>query len=280
MKILFLLLMAIALIALLLVEGQRRMIYYPRSYGKDLQLPSNCRSLEFVTSQGRQQAFYLWSPEARDKVPDRLWLLAGGNAALALDWLEMLEGFPDPGAGFLLLDYPGYGRSQGRVGPEAILESMESALAALATGFAVEPRELAERLQVMGHSLGAAAALLYAGQHRVQRVVLVSPFTSLKDMAALVVGWPLNRTLFHEYDNRARLKEIIARDPQVPITIIHGDHDKIIPVRMGRELAALSLGIEYREIPNGDHNYILVTARDEIIAAMIGERETVNPVGE
>ncbi len=275
MKIIFMLLMAIVLIALLLVEGQRRMIYYPRAYGDDLQLPSNCRSLEFVTSQGRQQAFYLWSPEAGDKVPARLWLLAGGNAALALDWLEMLEGFPDPGAGFLLLDYPGYGRSQGRVGPEAILESTEAALAALAAGFAVETRELAGRLQVMGHSLGAAAVLLYAGRHRVQRVVLVSPFTSLKDMAALLVGWPLNRTLLHDYDNRARLREIIARDPQVPITIIHGDHDKIIPVRMGQELAALSPLIKYREIPNGDHNYILVTAREEILAAMTGAETAV-----
>jgi hypothetical protein len=40
MKIIFLLLILIAFIVLL-VEGQRRMIYYPRSYGEDLQLPAN-----------------------------------------------------------------------------------------------------------------------------------------------------------------------------------------------------------------------------------------------
>jgi hypothetical protein len=39
---------------------------------------------------------------------------------------------------------------------------------------------------------------------------------------------------------------------------------------MGRELAALSSKIDYQEVVRGDHNYILLTARDEIIQAMVG----------
>jgi pimeloyl-ACP methyl ester carboxylesterase len=207
-------------------------------------------------------------------------LLCGGNASLALDWLEIIEDYPDEETGFLLLDYPGYGNSQGRAGPEAILESAEAALAELAAGLGVDLREVEGRLQLMGHSLGAAAVLLYAGQHRVNGIVLVSPFTSLKDMATLVVGKPLNRTLRHDYDNRARLREIIARDPGVPITIFHGNHDKIIPVRMGRELAGLFPTIEYREVANGDHNYILVTAREEIFTAMTAHNMEKKDSGE
>jgi pimeloyl-ACP methyl ester carboxylesterase len=279
MKIVILLVMAIAFIALL-IEGQWRMIYYPRSYEKDLQLPVNCRALEFTTSQGKQQAYYLWTGRTGNEVPKRLWLLCGGNASLALDWLEILDGYPNHETGFLLLDYPGYGNSQGRAGPTAILESMEAALAELAVGLESDLGDVEEHLHLMGHSLGAAAVLLYAGQHRVKRIVLVSPFTSLKDMATLVVGKPLNRTLRHNYDNRARLREIIIREPELPITIFHGNHDKIIPVRMGRELAELSPNIEYREVANGDHNYILVTAREEIFATMVGQKSERKELGE
>ena len=86
----------------------------------------------------------------------------------------------------------------------------------------------------------------------------------------LVVGPLLDWTLLHDYDNQARLKEILSRQPHPPITIIHGDHDKVVPVEMGRELATLSVLIDYQEVARGDHNYILVIARNEIIQAMIG----------
>ncbi|MEN8135852.1 MAG: alpha/beta hydrolase [Thermodesulfobacteriota bacterium] len=268
MKIIILILLSVV-IAFVLIRGQQRMIYYPHPYGKDLFLPEQGQVVKYATSQGRQTAFYL-APAGAAKVPARLWLMCGGNAALALDWLDLLEGFPDPAAGFLLLDYPGYGDNQGRPDPTSIMESVEAALASLALHLGTDRADLDSRLMVMGHSLGAAAVLGYVGRHPVSRIVLVSPFTSLKDMAARLVGPLLAWTLLHDYDNRARLKEILSR-PVVPvITIIHGSHDRVVPVDMGRELAALSSKIYYQEVARGDHNYILVTAKEEIIQAMVG----------
>ena len=268
MKIIILILLSVV-IAFVLIRGQQRMIYYPQPYSDDLPLPDHGQVVEYGTSQGQQQAFYL-PPAGAEKVPARLWLMCGGNGSLALDWLDLLEDFPDPAAGFLLLDYPGYGNNQGRPNPTSIMESTEAALAALAIHLETDRADLDSRLLVMGHSLGAAAVLHYAERHPVGRIVLISPFTSLKDMAARFVGPLLAWTLLHDYDNRARLKEILSR-PLVPvITIIHGDHDKVVPVDMGRELAALSSKISYLEVARGDHNYILVMARDEIIQAMVG----------
>lgn len=272
MKIIILLILAGVLMAALLA-GQQRMIYYPRRYGDKPQPLKRGQAVKYTTSQGRQIAYYLPPAEDSNLVPPRLWLMWGGNAALALDWQEMLEDFPDQAAGFLLLDYPGYGSNQGRPGPGQILESAEEALLALARHLEIDSNELAKRLLVVGHSLGAAAALLYASHHPVARIVLISPFTTLKAMARLIVGPLLAHTLFHDYDNRARLKEILSRQPPPEITIFHGDHDKIVPVEMGRELAALSGAIVYRELARGDHNYILVTARDEIVRAMVGGKD-------
>jgi pimeloyl-ACP methyl ester carboxylesterase len=270
MKIIILLILAVVLV-FVLIQGQQRMIYFPRPYGEALPLPpQKGHALGYTTSQGRQTAFYL-PPAQGDKKPARLWLLCGGNASLALDWLELLADFPDPAAGFLLLDYPGYGNNQGRPSPTTILESAETALGALAIHLGTDRADLDSRLMVMGHSLGAAAVLLYAARHPVGRIVLISPFTSLKDMATRLVGPLLARAMLHDYDNRARLQAILSRQPPPPITIIHGDHDKVVPVEMGRELASLSRWIKYREALRADHNYILVTARAEIIQAMLGK---------
>lgn len=270
MKIALLILLFAALAALL-VLAQRRMIYLPRAYPADLDLPSAAMVLEFRTAQGPQTAFYL--PPAAPPADGRinLWMVCGGNGALALDWLKQLTDFPDPTAAFLLLDYPGYGRSRGRPDPNAIRETIEQALVALATHLGRPLPELTANLKGLGHSLGAAAVLLYAGRHPVKQLVLISPFTSLKEMAELVVGPLLARTMLHDYDNRARLREVLAREPPVVITIIHGNHDTIVPVAMGRELAALSPRIDYREVDRGDHNYILLTGADQIRRAMLGQ---------
>ncbi|MFN2365427.1 MAG: alpha/beta hydrolase [Desulfurivibrionaceae bacterium] len=268
MKIIFLLLV-ILIIAGLVVTGQHRLIYYPRSYVGKPPLPERGEVLGYNTGQGRQAAFYL--PPAGDpgQVPGRLWLMFGGNASLALDWLGLIKDFPDPEAAFLLVDYPGYGRSEGRPGPAAILESAETALLALAAHLGAPPADLERRLLLAGHSLGAAVALLFAEKHRVGRIVLISPFTSLKDMAARLVAPFLARTIFADYDNRSRLRKIINRQPPPPITIIHGAGDQIVPVEMGRELAGISPQINYLEVENGDHNYIIITARDQILKAML-----------
>jgi pimeloyl-ACP methyl ester carboxylesterase len=269
LKTIILLVIAGLLGVVLLRAAQQRLVYYPRSYGADPPLrPDDVHALEFFTSQGRQLAFYL--PPPAQVIPSRVWLICGGNASLALDWLELLDDFPDRAAGFLLLDYPGYGASAGQPRPATILESTEAALAALALHLGLRPPDLAARVRVLGHSLGAAAVLLHATRHPVGRIVLVSPFTSLKDMAAHLVGRRLAWTMLGNYDNRRLLREILRQSTPPPITIIHGDHDKIVPVAMGRELAGLSPKINYLEVARADHNYILVTARAEIIRAMLG----------
>jgi pimeloyl-ACP methyl ester carboxylesterase len=274
MKTVLALILLLAGLILIMIRAQQRMIYYPRPYPAGLNLPARLVPVEYRTSQGRQTGFYL--PPAAPVPAGRgtTWLLFGGNGSLALDWLDLLENYPDPQTGFLLLDYPGYGRCQGRPSPGAILESAEGALAALTASTGIPAARLQENLGLLGHSLGAAAALLYASRHPVKTILLIAPFTSLKDMAVRVVGPLLSHTLRHDYDNRARLREILARQPAVPITIIHGNHDQVVPVAMGRELAALDPRINYLEIDRGDHNFLLITAAAEIRRAMLAAEPT------
>jgi pimeloyl-ACP methyl ester carboxylesterase len=197
MKIIILILLGVVIV-FVLIRGQQRMIYYPHPYGEDQSLPDQGQVVEYGTSQGRQVAFYL-PPAGAKKVPARLWLMCGGNASLALDWLDLLEDFPDPATGFLLLDYPGYGDSQGRPGPETIMESAEAALAALAIHLKTDRADLDSRLMVMGHSLGAAAVLRYADRW----------FRQLRSFMAIMTRWC--RLIWAGSWRRCRVRLIIRR---------------------------------------------------------------------
>lgn len=122
----------------------------------------------------------------------------------------------------------------------------------------------------------------------IDRIVIVSPFTSLHDMAIRMVG-PLpglQWLLRHEYNNVVHLTAItnaarqrFSEGPSWPlaITIVHGTQDEVVPVQMGRALADIGTHASqieptvvrclYLEI-KGDHNSILESAKNEIMTAM------------
>lgn len=114
----------------------------------------------------------------------------------------------------------------------------------------------APRLRFFGHSLGAAACMMAASEFGIQRGVLLAPFTSTSDMAAELTGLPVGFLVIHRFDNSARLAELAARG-KGRVNIVHGTDDEVIPVAMGRSLAASIPGTGHlTEIPGGRHNDI------------------------
>lgn len=265
--------LGLALAALLLIAGlllvmQHRLIYHPRPYGSAFaeRFPKNGVELRYRTSQGAQFAFYIPPAEG---APQRIWAMFGGNGSLALDWTFLLSKAAPGRDGFLLLDYPGYGKCEGRASPAAIAESSEKAAQTLAAQLHVSPAALEEKWDVIGHSLGCATGLQFAARHPVGRVILIAPFTSTLDMARRIVGWPLCNLLTHRFDNRTRLAELTAREHPPRVFIFHGSADRVIPVKMGRALAAeFPRIVTCHEVPGADHNSILFTAEPEILRAM------------
>ena len=225
--------------------------------------------LPFKTSAGRQTAFYI-PPRHGSGLPDRIWVTFCGNGSLALDWLPLTARDQNPGDAFLLVDYPGYGKSEGWPNVASTRSAADGALVALAARLGVETATLEPRLDVMGHSLGAAAALDFASHHpQVRRIILLAPFTSLREEAAIIIGSTLSHLLRANYDNRAALRQLAPRRPPPRVVIFHGLQDGLIPPEMGRALAAEFPGfVTFHGIPEANHDTVVLAAEDEILALM------------
>lgn len=265
----------VCLVVLLLV--QRHMIYIPSAY-EEWELPTTKQKVakvEFSTGEGRQVAWYI-PPRAGDVAAGDgpLWIACAGNASRALNWSGFAAGYPDDRASFLLLDYPGYGMCEGRPSPAAIRESGRAAIEALARQLGVEQGALTDDVNLLGHSLGAAAALHLSQDLPARRVILISPFTSLRAMARRQVGPLFSWILRHHLDNDLRLRELAARDPRPVVHIFHGDQDTVIPVQMSRDFAAAHPDmIVYTEGRNLGHENIIDVQENRIYAAMMGDVE-------
>jgi len=224
--------------------------------------------LIFETDAGQQIAYYIPPLEKPEKPPLKLAILYPGVESVALDWLKFIRLEDDKNAGYLLIDYPGRGFSEGFMNPGKFYEISESALTALAEHFQLQ--KIDAELCLMGHSLGSGAALQFASRNKVDRIVLVAPFNTLKEAAAYnsFIIWIF---MPNQLDNRELIKSILSKPSRPLIIIFHGDKDKSLPIEMGRELKEVAPDeIILHEIKGGEHSTILTTHRKEILNSLFG----------
>jgi fermentation-respiration switch protein FrsA (DUF1100 family) len=171
-----------------------------------------------------------------------LWFYGNGEN-IARIW-PVLRDFQPPGVALLVIDYPGYGGSAGRATEPAIYKAAEAAFAALAR------RPEIGGVYVYGRSLGSAVAVHTAAALPATGLILESPFTSATDMARLHYGL-VPRVLLHlKLDNATNILRV-----HCPVLIFHGSDDRLVPIAMGRKLAATAPGpVEFVPIPGAGHN--------------------------
>jgi pimeloyl-ACP methyl ester carboxylesterase len=251
------------LIALsILYFKQHALVYHPRPYDESYvySLPGNGVEINYSVANAKYVAFYVPGIHPTQK---RLWVAFCGNGSLALDWTSILKQYPPGGDAFLLIDYPGYGKNGGYATIASTRLSAEAALKALTEKLQTDEDHLT--LCTIGHSLGAAVALDFAANHHVQKIVLIAPFTTLREEAASIFGGWVAHLLIESYDNRENLREAMKHSPEAKVAIFHGVDDEVIPVRMGRELAREFPFVEFSAVNGADHVSVLNHAHDDII---------------
>lgn len=229
----------------------------------------------YEMSFGTQTSFYI-SPDIQNgRVPEHLWILFGGINTPAFGWYQWFKDMPDSCCGLFLIEYPGYGKCEGVPRAERILESSLAAFNALAVYLDVPLELLEENLGLLGHSLGSLTMMQFAPYVNEREILLISPMTSLSDQIKYLYGnfkgSFLNMINPEDYNNKARLIEILQQNKPSKITIIHGDQDEVIPVSMARELAGLSDSIVYYEIPHAGHSGLIAQQLELIKTIMFDD---------
>jgi fermentation-respiration switch protein FrsA (DUF1100 family) len=184
-----------------------------------------------------------WVPQPG--APVLLWF--HGNAGNISHRLENIKLLLDlVGVQVFIFDYREYGRSQGRISREGTYKD-----AAAAYRYVTETRGVPSReIVLFGRSLGSALAVDLAVKVHCRCLIIESAFTNSSEMARLFAPFLFDWRPRVPYDNIGKIDQI-----QVPVLIVHGTEDEIIPVEMGRRLYARAQ--EPKElyiIPGSHHN--------------------------
>jgi len=164
-----------------------------------------------------------WSLPASS--PDKpVFVFFTGNAARIVDFVATGKAFNQQGWGVVLASYRGYSGNAGAPSEDGLMADARAVLASL-------PRH--GRLILWGHSLGSGVAARMASEHRGDALVLESAYTSVPDVAARRYWFfPVHWLMRDRFETENLVSKI-----QMPVLIIHGTDDPVIPFDMGETLA-------------------------------------------
>jgi uncharacterized protein len=202
---------------------QRQLLYFPDKSRPELtgleQL--GVREVALATQDGLSLlSWYLPSSPDRPVVA-----YFHGNGGHIGHRLERLLRFAREGYGVLMVEYRGYGGNPGNP-----TEAGFNADARAALNFLAAEAVPTNRLALYGESLGSGVAVQLAAQHDVAALILEAPFTSVAEVAQSHFPYvPAARMVIDRFDTLSRIGRVKA-----PILVLHGERDRIVPVRYGR----------------------------------------------
>jgi fermentation-respiration switch protein FrsA (DUF1100 family) len=244
---------------------ERRLVFQPASATGSWNDPvaPDTQDVSFALDDGTQIHGW-WLPPASPGAG--AVLLAHGNGGnlshrgqLAADLHRTL------GAGVLLFDYPGYGKSDGMPTETGCYDSAEAAYRWL-TDAAKIP---ANRIVLMGESLGGGPAVELATRHDHRALVLEFTFTSLPAAAKYHYPWlPTGWLMQTRFDNLAKVGRCHR-----PVFIAHGTDDRVIPFSHGQALfAAANEPKEFLKLDDCGHDCALGDRLCVPLAKFLAER--------
>jgi fermentation-respiration switch protein FrsA (DUF1100 family) len=251
-----------------IVVFENRFIYFPSKYPegdwdigdsppREGEVVAGVEDCWLVTPDGVK--IHGWFSEPRRKTngalitvpadPVLLWFHGnGGNITDRYDMMRMLVQIP---ARVFIIDYRGYGKSEGSPSEAGLYKDGQAAWDYLT----VTRKVRSDRLVIFGESLGGAVAIELAARVEPAGLIVQSSFTSIADMASgLIPGFPtfLLRTKMNSSERILNVR--------CPKLFIHSQTDEVVPYRLGRRLfEAAPDPKQFYEVPGAGHNDTYIT---------------------
>ena len=205
--------------------------FHPVRYteGPGWKLPSGAEDVWFATADGAH--VHGWFVKAEQRTVQATIIYFHGNSGNITNVGWIGSAFASRGFEVLLIDYRGYGRSEGEVTDESgINADADAAYDYLVKERGVNPQGLV----FIGQSLGTTAAADLASRRACRALVLESGPSSASDMARVMLPWAprwLSALARNRFESARKLASV-----HCPVLITHGSNDKTIPVEQGRAL--------------------------------------------
>ncbi len=234
LKIILVLVIAYSLMCAFLYAKQRDMLFYPVAESNDV--PADVLWLESDSARLK-----IW----RFNEGDEAIIYFGGNAEAVhyniADFKPLLAGFT-----VYLVNYRGYGGSSGQPSQQALFED------ALTVYDHLKARH--SRIHVIGRSLGSGVACYLASQRSVDKLVFITPFDSVKNIAQSHYPlFPVKWLIKDPFDCQAR-----AGSLSNPVLLLVAENDRVVPFKNSQNLvqALTHARVEQHIIRRATHNDI------------------------
>ncbi len=150
-----------------------------------------------------------------------------GNAGSLENRIHKLNHFNKMDVNFLIIAWRGFSGNKGKPSEEGLYKDGRSGI-----NWLVKKGVKEKNIVIYGESLGTGVATHVSQNKNFAGVVLETPFTSMIDAAKKFYPYiPVGLLLKDKFDNKSKIKNI-----KVPILIMHGEADQIVPFFMGKKM--------------------------------------------
>lgn len=243
MKIILYLIMAFFVFGGFVRFLEARSIFYPDpkliATPQDINLPYE--DVLFKTADGKN--LHGWFIKAREESGVVLFFHGNaGNISHRLEKITMLNGI---GLNIFIIDYRGYGKSEGTSTEKSMYLDAQAAYDYLVNVRKVPPNQIV----AYGASLGGAAAIDLATQRNLSSIIIDSSFSNAADIAKII--YPFIPPFFFKskFNNIEKVKNLT-----IPKLFFHSKEDEIIPYALGEKLYMAAGEPKRQIIIQGGHN--------------------------
>lgn len=225
-----------------------RVLLYPAPKDPPFVPPPGVELLSLHADDGRLVVAARFAPPSEDA---RTVVVFHGNGETLGGRAPLAAALRARGLGVVLTEFRGYGLAAASGPPteEGLYRDASAVLDELARR-GVGP----SRVALLGISLGTGVAVEMAARGRATSLVLVSPYTSITDIARNAAPLlPGSWLCPDRFDTLSKCPGL-----HVPALVIHGDEDEVVPFAMGQHVAAAIPGATLRVVHGGHHNDLFV----------------------